>query len=154
MHDTPQTKCSWRRFILPCSLLLNLFLVAVIGGRLLYGRAEGLESSPLLARLQARVEAVLPRQEAQAFKDIIASNEPRFTQARKALAASRADLIGCVTADPFDKAATAQALAAWKAAWDSFAVDFSDTLVNALAQVSPEGRRKLISGRFGRLPKE
>ena len=92
--------------------------------------------------------------EAKAFKDVIARDAPRFAKTKHQLGAARAELVRQVVADPYDKNAAGQAIAAWKAAWDSFAADFSDTLVDALAQVSPEGRRKLIAGRFGRLPKE
>ena len=154
MDVTPTPKRDWRRLVLPCSLLLNLFLVAVIGGRLLYGRVERLDGTSLLSRLTTRAEAVLPAGEAKAFKDVIARDAPRFAQTRQQLGAARAELVRQVVADPYDKQATSQALAAWKTAWDSFAADFSDTLVDALGQVSPEGRRKLIAGRFGKPAKE
>jgi uncharacterized membrane protein len=154
MDVTPPKKRDWRRFVLPCSLLLNLFLVAVIGGRLLYGRAERLDGASLLSRLTSRAEAVLPAGEAKAFKAVIERDAPRFAKTRQQLGAARAELVRQVVADPYDKNAAGQALAAWKAAWDGFAADFSDTLVDALGQVSPEGRRKLIAGRFGKLPKE
>jgi uncharacterized membrane protein len=154
MDAIPKTKRDWRRIVLPCSLLLNLFFAAVIGGRLYYARADRLDGTSMLSRLQARAEAVLPRQEAQAFKAVIERDAPRFAQTRQQLGTARAELVRQVVADPYDKNATGQALAAWKTAWDSFAADFSGTLVDALAQVSPEGRRKLIAGRFGRVPKE
>lgn len=153
MDIPPTPKRDWRRLVLPCSLLLNLFLVAVIGGRLLYGRAERLDGTSMLSRLTTRAEAVLPAEEAKAFKDVITRDAPRFAQTRQQLGAARAELVRQVVADPYDKNATGQALLAWKAAWDSFAADFSDTLVDALGQVSPEGRRKLIAGRFGKPPK-
>lgn len=154
MDVTPNPPRGWRRFVLPCSLLLNLFLVAVIGGRLLYGRAERLDGASMLSRLTTRAEAVLPAGEAKAFKTVIERDAPRFAKTRQQLGAARAELVRQVVADPYDKQATGQALLAWKAAWDSFAADFSDTLVDALGQVSPEGRRKLIAGRFGKPPKE
>ena len=154
MDVTPQSQRSWRRFVLPCSLLLNLFLIALIGGRLLYGRAERLAGTSMLSRLTARAEAVLPRQEAQAFKAVIEREAPRFAGAREELGAARDELMRRVTADPYDKQAALQAFFVWKKAWDGFSTDFSDTLADALTQVSAEGRRKLVAGRFGRPYKE
>ena len=90
MDVTPPKKRDWRRFVLPCSLLLNLFLVAVIGGRLLYGRAERLDGASLLSRLTTRAEAVLPADEAKAFKTVIERDAPRFAKTRQQLGAARA----------------------------------------------------------------
>ncbi|KHK00899.1 periplasmic heavy metal sensor [Desulfovibrio sp. TomC] len=154
MDATANPKRDWRRIVLPCSLLLNLFLVAVIGGRLLYGRAERLDGTGMLSRLQARAEAVLPSAEAQAFKAVITRDLPRFSPTWQQVGATRAELARQVAADPYDKIATGRALGAWITAWDGFAAEFGNTLVDALAQVSPEGRRKLIAGRLGKLPKE
>ena len=154
MDTTAHPKRGWRRFVLPGSLLLNLFLVAVIGGRLFYGRAERLDGANMLSRLTTRAEAVLPADEAKAFKGVIARDAPRFAKPRQQRGGAGAELVRLVVADPYYKTAAGQALLAWKAAWDSFADDFSDTLVDALGQVSPEGRRKLIAGRFGKPPKE
>ena len=58
---------------------------------------------------------------------------------------SRQKLDDQLVAEHFDPAATRQALGETQLAWDHFLNDFSGTLVDALAQVSPEGRRKLIS---------
>ncbi|WP_300154162.1 periplasmic heavy metal sensor [Solidesulfovibrio sp.] len=140
----------WRRFALPCSILLNLFLVAVIGGHLYSRYADHPRGKTMEARLLARVEATLAPPEAAAFKAVLSRDEPKFKEARKRLAAARTQLLREITADPYSKEGMATALRDWKTAWDGFAGAFAGTLVEALAQVSPEGRAKLVAEHWQR----
>jgi hypothetical protein len=43
------------------------------------------------------------------------------------------------------RALDVDALKGWEAAWGRFVDDFTDTFVDALAGISPEGRQKLVS---------
>jgi hypothetical protein len=73
--------------------------------------------------------------------------KPRYAEAAKEVAEARAALERDIAADPFDPKAAGQALAAWRVSWDRFIEDFSGPMMDALASVSPEGRRSLVAER-------
>jgi hypothetical protein len=60
---------------------------------------------------------------------------------------ARRQLAKEITAPQYDAAKVRQALATWQTGWSSFFTDFALTLVEALGQVSLDGRRKLIAER-------
>jgi uncharacterized membrane protein len=144
--ETERKKSLARRIALPASIILNLFLVAVIGGHLWRHRAELTTTTPL-ARGLARAEAVLSPADAAAFRAVIRRNAPVYLEDQRRLTEARRALGRDITADRFDRDETQKALDDWRAAWNQFFDDFSKTLVDALAQVSPEGRRKLVAER-------
>lgn len=139
----------WRRTALPASIVLNLFLAAVIGGHLLHIRAREAGGIMPMARVLANAEAALPPQDAAAFGAVIRRDAPRYAEAAQQLGEARQELNRQFTAEKFDPQAARRALAAWSTAWDRFLGDFGNTLVTALAEVSPEGRRKLVAERRG-----
>ncbi len=135
----------WRRVALPASIVLNLFLVALIGGHLLSVRhSEPLAGDPL-ARALANAEASLSPADAAAFTAALRRDAPNYLEAARQLRTARVQLGREVAADTYDPARVRQALAAWQAAWSHFVDQFSDPLVEALGQVSPAGRHKLIA---------
>jgi ABC-type sulfate transport system permease component len=146
MATKPREGWNWSRITLTASLLANLFLVALIGGHLLrIGRELG--AATPLARALAHAEAALPPRDAAAFAAVIRRDAPRYEAAARQLGEARRAVQRQVVAEPFDPVAARQALAGWETAWVRFFDDFSGTLVEALAQVSPQGRRKLVAER-------
>jgi uncharacterized membrane protein len=142
-HGTP----TWRRMGMSVSVVLNLFLIALIAGHLWQVRRyEALSGAPL-NRVLAEAEARLPPQDAAAFSAVVKRDTPQFTTAAQELADARLELGRQLTAEKFDQQATRQAFVVWRAAWNRFLGRFESTLVEALAQVSPEGRRELVKGR-------
>lgn len=136
------------KVVLPASVILNLFLLAVIGGHMWRVHARGAEipgAGMSLARALTRVEAILPAEDSAAFSQVIRRDAPRFTRSVVQLRQARQELDRQIVADPFNPAAARQALSATQTAWDQFLNDFGGTLIDALAQVSPQGRSKLIS---------
>lgn len=144
MSELPEQKRSWSRIALPVSILLNLFLLAVIGGYLLHVRHRSENPVPL-ARALLRAEAILPKKDAEVFGAVIHRDEPLFKHSWDQLREARQELDRRIAAEPFDPAATRQSLRATQAVWDRFLDQFSNTLVDGLAHLSPEGRRKLVS---------
>lgn len=136
-----------QRVVLPASLILNLFLLSVIGGHLWHVRSPGeIPGAGMpLARALLRIEAILPAADAAAFSQVIRSDAPHLTASVVQLRQARQALDRQIQAEPFDPAAARQALSATQAAWNRFLDDFGPTLIDALAQVSPQGRRRLIS---------
>ena len=133
------------RIALPVSILLNLFLLAVIGGHVLHTRNHPDTVGMPLARAVLRAESILPKQDAVAFGAVIRRDTPRFGRSWAKLRDARQDLDRQIGAEPFDPVATRQSLRVTQAAWDQFLDEFSDTLVEGLAKISPEGRHKLLS---------
>lgn len=143
-------RAGWRWYALAASLVLNLFLAAVIGGNLLRPHVRAIQapvSDSPLARALVRAEANLSPRDAAAFRAEIVRGEPRYAQAAQQLTAARRALEQQVLAEPFDPQAASQALAAWRTSSAHFLDDFSGSLINALARISPEGRRRLVAER-------
>jgi uncharacterized membrane protein len=137
----------WWRVLLPASIVLNLFLVAVIGSHVWQvHRSERAGELPLARALQ-RAEAILPPKDAARFGAVMRHDAPQFVEAARHLDAARERLRNAITADHFNKAEVSQAFAAWQAAYNNFLDDIADPLTEALSQVSPEGRRKLVAAR-------
>jgi len=138
----------WRGWALPTSLALNVFLVAVIAGHVL--RIHQIEVSPgesLVARALANAEASLSKSDATRFEAVMRRDESRYTQAAQQLAQARAEFERRVTADPFDKESTSQAFQHWQESWNNLINTLKSPLIDALAEVSPEGREKVIEQR-------
>ncbi len=134
-----------RRALLPASLILNLFLLAMIGGHLL--RAELAPGPSFLAHALQQAGRALGPRDAIVFRDTLRVEQPRFATAAAALAQSREKLADQILAPQLDPAATRAALLAWRADWLRFTDAFSGPLVDALAKVSPDGRRRLVAER-------
>lgn len=146
MSESIATRGSrWHRIALPASVILNLFLMAIIGGHVFHVRGRGAIAGASLARVISRAEAVLPPKDAAAFGAVMRRDESKFASSAQRIREAREELETQIAAEPFNPAATRQALVATKGAWNQFLDDFSASLVDALAQVSPQGRRKLVS---------
>ncbi len=133
--------------LLPVSLLLNLFLVAVIAGYLLRTHVHGTRAAAPLPRMLANADARLSSRDAAAFRQVLQRNESRYAQAERDLREARRTLRRQIAAEPYDPVAVRRDLAAWQSAWNRVMEGFSEPLVEALGQVSAEGRRKLVADR-------
>lgn len=146
----PRSSLDWRWLALALSLVCNLFLAAVIAGHFMSPRVRpvgvAITATPM-ARALARATAVLPPKDAAKFRAVIEREKPQYAQAAKEVGEARAALERDIAADPFDPKAASQALAAWRVSWDRFVDDFSGPMMDALASVSPEGRRSLVAER-------
>jgi hypothetical protein len=100
-----------------------------------------------LARALRNAEAVLSPQDAAAFGAVMRRDAPQYLDSARQLREARRKLRSQITADHVSQGEARQALAVWQTAWDHFMGDVSGPLAEALAQVSPEGRRKLIAER-------
>lgn len=135
--------------MLTASLLFNVFLLAIIGGHVLrhHGERGVTPMSANLARALADAETSLPPSDAAKFRNVMTRGAPLYAQSAKQLAEARAALQRQIVAEPFDRQAVHSAFVAWQQSWNRLLDNADDTLIEALAQVSPEGRRKLIAQR-------
>jgi uncharacterized membrane protein len=138
----------WRRAALPASIVLNLFLLAAIGGHLAQRRiVNRYRPKTLLSTTLADAQAVLPPAEAQTFAAVMDRDRPQIEDAARQLAAARRNTGASIEAEPFDAAAVKAALDDWRVRWNAFFDAFSGPLVEALSHVSVNGRRELVSAR-------
>lgn len=135
------------RLVLVVSLVVNLFLVAVIGGHVLHSRPsqDTPRSKTFIGAVLAHAEAALPPEDAAAFGRVMHRNAGLFVGSAANLSTARADIERQIAEEHLDKDATLAALMRWRVQWNNFFEDFTPTLVEALAEVSPEGRRKLLA---------
>jgi Spy/CpxP family protein refolding chaperone len=134
--------------VLTASLLFNIFLLAIIGGHVLRHHGEqGVSALPNLAHALANAEASLPPSDAAKFHDVMTRGAPLYAQSAKQLAEARSALRRQIVTEPFDRQAVHSAFVAWQQSWNRLLDNADDTLIEALAQVSPEGRRKLLAQR-------
>jgi uncharacterized membrane protein len=143
MSQTIHRSPGWHRIALAISIVVNLFLVALIGGHLLLGRTGGQPAPDTWAQVLASMEANLPPRDAAAFRQVLLDNAPKYAAAQQRLIAARRQYEQQVIAEPFDPAAVRQSFAKWRTAFNEFFDLFNGPLVDALAKISPEGRRKL-----------
>jgi uncharacterized membrane protein len=138
----------WRRIALG-SILVNLFLVALIGGHL-WRRDLHLNArspTPVLDAVLARVEADLGSADAAAFHSVLERDRSNYLDDAKQIGASRDALAARIAAEPYDPVAVRAAFATWQAIWDRFLAAATGTIVDALGKVSPSGRQHLVQER-------
>jgi uncharacterized membrane protein len=141
-----------RRVGLAASIVLNLFLIALIAGHVWQVRRMEAHGGTPLVRALARAEAALPPRDAAAFAAIIRRDAPRYAGAARQLNEARQALGRAIAAQEFKQDEVRSAFAAWQASFNRFFADFRDPLIEALAAVSPEGRRKLVAERRAQHP--
>lgn len=130
---------------LALSLALNLFLAALVLAHLWRNGIRHAPAQPLVARIVADARSELSARDFAAFDAAIHRDGPLVATEAQRVAAARSALERQMEAEPFDPAATRQAYDAWHANADRFLDQFRDPLIDSLAQVSPQGRRRLIA---------
>jgi hypothetical protein len=131
----------WCRIALPASLILNCFLIAWTAGH-----AWRAQEQPV-ARILGNIERNLDARDAATFRAAMGREGPRLAASAERLAAARRQLREQLMADPYDKDAARKALVIWQVSANQFLSDFGGTLIDALGQVSPQGRRKVVANR-------
>jgi hypothetical protein len=81
------------------------------------------------------------------FHDVMTRGAPLYAQSGKPLAEAKSALKRQIVAEPYDRQAVHSAFVARQQSWNRLFDNADDTLIEALAQVSPERRRKLIAQR-------
>jgi uncharacterized membrane protein len=98
-------------------------------------------------RMVARIEASLPEPDRPVFRGVLEAERDHYAAALAALRASRAEVDSAMARDPFDPDALRLAMTRWSERWIGFNATFTETLVHAMAAVSPEGRARIAAAR-------
>ena len=128
--------------VLGASLALNLML----GGLLLFGPGRP-EHRRGLDRMIDRIEAALPAADRPKFKAVLEAEHDRYAGPLAAVRSGGAEGDAAMARVPFDPEALRQAMAAWSARWAAFNEAFTETMVHAMAAVSPAGRAQVAAAR-------
>ncbi|HVY17840.1 MAG TPA: periplasmic heavy metal sensor, partial [Rhodopila sp.] len=116
MAQTQARARGWHRIALPASIVLNLFLVALIGAHLFRVEHAPTAAESPLARALANAEASLSPTDAAAFRQVLRGDAQRYAGAAMRLSAARDAVRRQIVAEPFDADAVRQALGQWRAA--------------------------------------
>ncbi|MFN3320068.1 MAG: periplasmic heavy metal sensor [Allorhizobium sp.] len=141
---------NWLRITLALSLVLNMFFLAFLGGQMLRPVPDIPRSADPLARLLAVAQATLPPSDAKLFREALLKEEPRYAQAVKRFTQAREEALNQISANPYDPVSTLMALSAMQSAWAEFMDTISGPVVDAIGEVSTEGRRRAVADQKAR----
>ncbi|MBO1325747.1 periplasmic heavy metal sensor [Acetobacter sp. TBRC 12305] len=132
----------WRGlFVL--SVLLNLFFVALNIGHHFEHHPDGPPPFGVMTHMFQHVGSRLSPADAQIFQTMMQQEGSRYTQAREELMSAQDDLNRLLLDPNFDAGAVHAAMLRRQAAWDSFVGGFNNALVDAMNQMTPQGRRSV-----------
>ena len=133
----------WRTRLLWASLAANVFALALFAAPAVMGRHT--DGPPGFDRFVGRLARGLPASDAAAFRDAMARERPWYDISRDRLDDARRAVAQQVGHEPFDQAATRAALIAMQDRLRESASRFDDSLVTALAGLSPDGRTAMAA---------
>lgn len=127
-----------RRWLLPVSLLANVFLLAHAAGPWLRPqRQHG------FGGMVEHFAHSLPPGDAERFRAAMERQRPFFDDERRGMDRSRLALSRAIAANPYDPALTRQRMDDWQAHLQAMSGRFGATLLAAIPDLSPEGRARL-----------
>lgn len=129
---------SLRGWLLTASLLANVFLLAHAAAPMLRGRRE-----PGFGGMVEHFARALPPGDAERFHAVVDPEQARFAAAKREMDQSRAELSRAIARSPYDEASVRMRMADWQAHLHAMSSRVGDTLLTAIAVLSPEGRARL-----------
>ncbi len=129
----------WRTRVLWLSVAGNMFCAALLLGPLVMQRP----GPPSLERAVERMARDLPAQDSARFLSILAVERPWYEQARHRMELSRVELSRSIARTPYDEAEVRARMLEFQARWLETSSRFGESLLVALATLSPEGRARL-----------
>ncbi|MBL6456834.1 periplasmic heavy metal sensor [Belnapia sp. T6] len=135
------------RSLLAATLGASLVMNAVLAGLLWWRPVPPARSGRGFDRMVGRIEAVLPEADRPRFREVLGSERERYASQLAAMRAASAEVDAMMRRDPYDPEALRRAFDQWAERVTAFNRAFSDTLVDALGAVSPEGRAQIAAAR-------
>jgi uncharacterized membrane protein len=128
--------------ILKAALGASLALNLVFAGLLFWpdrGRPHGVRG------MQARMERVLSPEDRTRFRRVMDENRPKWDRLRQAMRQGGPEIGRAIGAEPFSEDALRAAMRSGRQRWFAFSEAYEESLAQATAAISPEGRRKLLA---------
>jgi uncharacterized membrane protein len=136
---------SWRELLLLGSLCCNVLLATYIGIQWLRVENSLVEAlGP--ARLIARVAERLPKQDGEILWQVYRSKEPEFSAAQSDYVRGLGEPVRLLTAETVDPEALRTAVTESRKVRLRVGDLIMETFVDAAVRMSPDGRRRLVSG--------
>jgi len=135
----------WRRVAVAASVALNLFLLAYNGASITHLATTVGSSRPMFTTVLTQAESRLSPDDAARFRAVMTREAPHYIAEAQQLGLYRDGIIRIILSEPFDPAAARSEISAWREAWFGFTKTFGDALVDAMSQISPQGRRELLA---------
>jgi uncharacterized membrane protein len=135
----------WLIGIAAVSLCVNLFLVGLMAGHMIYGPGFFGHGGPDGPRrgLDAMIAGV-PEDLRPMIKQKFDAAKPQFQAQRETIRAARDKLAAAAEADPFDPAAFDQAFHEFQEAMDGMGAIAHQTIREVLPQIPAEQRKQLV----------
>ena len=133
----------WRTRLLWASLAGNVFAAAAFAAPAVLGRRS--EASPGFDRIIGRLARNLGASDAAGFREAMARERPWYEMSRDRLDDARKQVAQDIGREPFDPAAARAALVAMQDSMRESAARFDDSLVTALATLSPDARAAMAA---------
>lgn len=138
----------WRTRLLFLSFAVNLITIPVAAGHFFYHRRfpPPLPGGPPRPAIMFQ-HISIPLAPSDKAK-MLTAVEPHFEEievARIHMEAARAAMLRAIGSDPFDPDALQAAMHNWQSAWKVWSDDFGDAFLEAVKQVSADGRQKLAT---------
>ena len=131
----------WRSRVLWLSLAANLFLAALAGAPHLMPRRP--PGPPGFDGLVERMARQMPDTDADTFRHAMDRERPWYDISRRSLEEARAQIGRSIGQDPFDPVATRTAMTDMQDRLRESSQRFDESLVAALASLSPQARTSL-----------
>jgi uncharacterized membrane protein len=132
------------RWLLPASLVLNVFLIFLCVAAILLPRLRPPhDAHPHPGSILEDLTRNLSPADAQILRDTMSDSLQQMDQAHRAHATLPQRLQDILRREPFDKAAFKEQLVQTRQAEKAADAALDDALPNAIAKISADGRRKL-----------
>ena len=134
------------RWLILCSLALNLFFVGIAGALLVRHYAPAAAPATTERGLAARIDRLatsLPEEDAEKLRAQFHAQQPQFEAARDNFRRAQDGVRAALRAEPFSPDALRAAMTTTRPARQAYNAAFQDILAAAAALMSPAGRSKL-----------
>lgn len=140
----------WRTRVLWLSVAGNLFGAALIGAHLATREPRHV---PGMAAAAERMARDLSPADAALFRASLERERPWWEMARRRMNEARLDLSTTIERQPYDETAVRAQLDQFNARWAETNGRFGESLLTAIATLSPEGRAKIADATRNSGPK-
>jgi uncharacterized membrane protein len=129
--------------ILKVALGASLALNLVFGALLFWPDARPPRGG--VRGMQARMERVLGPEDRATFHRVMEDSRPRWEPLQRTMRQAGPQIGRAIGAEPFSEDALRAAMADGRARWNAFSEAYENSLAQATAAISPEGRRRLLA---------
>ena len=133
----------WRTRLLFLSFAVNLVTVPMVGMRYVMHSPPLPPGAPRPEVMVDRMARELPAEDGLRFRAAVAPHLEEIDAARTRMEATRRSMLREIGRTKFDRPAVQAAMHDWQAAWAVWSSGIGSAMLDALADLTPEGRQQL-----------